>query len=63
MYKLRIKHLEAAHNSLDQRIRSLETSGIFEDMQLHAMKKQKLKIKDDIQQLKNRNKTTVPNKT
>jgi len=63
MYKLRIKHLEAAHNSLDQRIRSLETSGIFEDTQLHAMKKQKLKIKDDIQQLKNRNKTTVPNKT
>jgi len=63
MYKLRIKHLEAAHNSLDQRIRSLETSGIFEDTQLHTMKKQKLKIKDDIQQLKNRNKTTVPNKT
>lgn len=52
MYENRIKHLEEAHHALDKRIRGLEATGIYEDEQLHELKKQKLKLKDDIEQLK-----------
>jgi hypothetical protein len=52
MYEARIKHLEEAHHSLDKRIKNMETTGVFDDEQLHELKKQKLKLKDDIETLK-----------
>ncbi len=52
MYENRIKHLEEAHHALDKRIRGLEATGVYEDEQLHELKKQKLKLKDDIEELK-----------
>ena len=44
MYENRIKHLEEAHHALDKRIRGLEATGIYEDEQLHELKKQKLRL-------------------
>ncbi len=52
MYEARIKHLEEAHHSLDKRIKGMEATGVFEDEQLHELKKQKLKLKDDIEFLR-----------
>ncbi len=52
MYEHRIKHLEEAHRALDKRIKNMETTGVFEDEQLHELKKQKLRLRDDIEQLK-----------
>ncbi len=52
MYENRIKHLEEAHHALDKRIRGLEATGVYDDEQLHELKKQKLKLKDDIEELK-----------
>ena len=52
MYEHRIKHLEEAHRVLDKRIKNMEITGVFEDEHLHDLKKQKLKLRDDIEQLK-----------
>ena len=41
-YENRIKHLEEAHHALDKKIRGLESTGVFEDENLHDLKKQKL---------------------
>ena len=54
MYEQRIKHLEEAHRSLDKQIDTLEKTGIFEDLTLEEMKKQRLHLKDNIAILKHR---------
>jgi len=54
MYEQRIKHLEEAHRSLDKQIDTLEKTGIFEDLALEEMKKQRLHLKDNIAILKHR---------
>ena len=54
MYEQRIKHLEEAHRSLDKQIDTLEKTGIFEDLKLEEMKKQRLHLKDNIAILKHR---------
>jgi uncharacterized protein YdcH (DUF465 family) len=48
MYELRIKHLEDAHRSLNKQIDTLEKTGVFEDLELEEMKKQRLQLKDKI---------------
>lgn len=48
MYENRIKHLEEAHRALDKQIDTLEKTGLYEDLKLEELKKQRLRIKDDI---------------
>ena len=43
--------LEEAHSLLDKRIDTSEKSGVFEDLQLEEMKKQRLLLKDEIAKL------------
>lgn len=52
MYENRIKHLEEAHRALDKQIDALEKNGLFEDLKLEDLKKQRLHLKDDIVILK-----------
>ena len=52
MYENRIAHLEEAHRSLDKRIDTLEKTGIYEDLNLEELKKQRLRLKDEIAILK-----------
>ena len=54
MYEQRIKHLEEAHRALDKKIDTLEKTGIFEDLTLEEMKKQRLHLKDNIAILKHK---------
>lgn len=54
MYQTRIAHLEEMHRALDKRIDTLERTGVFEDHTLQIMKKQRLALRDQIQQLQRR---------
>ena len=54
MYEQRIKHLEEAHRVLDKKIDTLEKTGVFQDLTLEEMKKQRLHLKDNIAILKHR---------
>jgi uncharacterized protein YdcH (DUF465 family) len=54
MYETRIKHLEEAHRALDKQIDNLEKSGLFEDLKLDTLKKQRLLLKDNIAILKHK---------
>lgn len=51
MYENRIKHLEEAHRALDKQIDNLEKNGLFEDLKLEELKKQRLLFKDEIARL------------
>lgn len=48
----RIKHLEEAHTALNKQIDTQEKTGLFEDLHLEELKKQRLKLKDQIEELK-----------
>lgn len=52
MYNVRIEHLEAAHRELDKRIETLSKNGLYEDLKLEELKKQRLLYKDEIAKLK-----------
>ena len=52
MYENRIKHLEEAHRALDKQVDTLEKNGLFEDLKLEELKKQRLFLKDEIAILK-----------
>ena len=52
MYENRIKHLEEAHRVLNKQIDTLEKNGLFEDLKLEDLKKQRLHLKDEIAILK-----------
>ena len=54
MYQNRIKHLEEAHRALDKQIDTLEKTGIFDDLKIEELKKQRLRLKDDIVILKHK---------
>ena len=54
MYENRIKHLEEAHRALDKQIDNLEKNGLFEDLKLEELKKQRLLLKDEIVILKHK---------
>ena len=47
MYENRIKHLEELHRVLDKRIDGLESTGVFEDVTLEVLKKQRLHLRDE----------------
>ena len=49
---MRIKHLEEAHRALDKQVDTLEKNGLFEDLKLEKLKKQRLLLKDEIVILK-----------
>ena len=48
----RIRHLEEAHHVLDKRIDGLEKTGVFDDVELTDLKKQRLQLKQQIVTLK-----------
>ena len=48
MYEMRIKHLEEAHRALDKKVDTLEKNGLFEDLKLEELKKQRLLLKDEL---------------
>ena len=48
MYENRIKHLEESHRVLDQKINTLEKNGLFEDMKMQELKKQRLLLRDEL---------------
>jgi len=52
IWENRIKHLEQAHQALDKRIDGLESTGVFDDVELNALKKQRLQLKRQIVILK-----------
>ena len=54
MYENRIKHLEEMHRVLDKKIDTLEKNGLYEDLHLEELKKQRLIYKDEIAILKHK---------
>lgn len=48
MYENKIKHLEEAHRVLDQKIDTLEKNGLFEDIKMQELKKQRLLFRDEL---------------
>jgi len=51
-YTKRIAHLEELHRVLDKRIDGMESTGVFEDITLDVLKKQRLHLKRQIVTLK-----------
>jgi hypothetical protein len=51
-WERRIRHLEEAHQALDKRIDGLESTGVFDDVELNDLKKQRLQLKRQIVTLK-----------
>ena len=54
----RIKHLEEEHHRLNKKIDGLESTGVFDDIELNDLKKQRLRIKTEIVTLKQDNLAT-----
>ena len=54
MYEMRIKHLEEAHRALDKKVDTLEKNGLYEDLHLEELKKQRVHLKDEIAILKHK---------
>ncbi len=50
----RLEELRQQHRDLDGAIASLEVSGIGDQLQLRRLKKQKLMLKDEMQQVEDR---------
>ena len=54
----RIKHLEEAHHVLDKRIDGLEKTGVFDDVELTDLKKQRLRLKTQLVTLRQQHPST-----
>ena len=52
MLDTRLKKLEEDHAALNKRIDGLESTGVFDDVTLEVLKKQKLHLRDEIIKLK-----------
>jgi uncharacterized protein YdcH (DUF465 family) len=48
----RVRHLEEEHAKLDKRIDGMESTGVFDDVTLEVLKKQRLHIRDELVKLK-----------
>jgi uncharacterized protein YdcH (DUF465 family) len=48
----RLQHLENDHSALNKKIDGLEKTGVFEDVTLEVLKKQRLHLKDEISKIK-----------
>ena len=59
MYQNKIKHLEEAHRALDKQIDSMEKTGIYDDLKIEELKKQRLRLKDDIVILKHKHEAVM----
>ena len=44
----RIKHLEEEHHRLNKKIDGLESTGVFDDVEINDLKKQRLRIKTEL---------------
>lgn len=54
MYEGRISHLVESHRALDKKIETLSKNGLYEDLKLEELKKQRLQLKDEIAILKHK---------
>ena len=54
MYQNKIKHLEEAHRILNKQIDTMERTGIYDDLKIEELKKQRLRLKDEIVILKHK---------
>ena len=52
MYEERIRHLELMHEALDKKIDGMEKTQVFDDNQLHLLKKQRLQLRDQLADLR-----------
>jgi len=52
MLESRIRHLEQQHQALDKQIDVMEKTGKFDDMDLQYLKKKRLQIRDELDELK-----------
>lgn len=52
MFETRIQHLEQQYKTLDHQIDVMERTGHFDDMELQYLKKKRLKIQDELFQLR-----------
>lgn len=59
MYQSKIKHLEEAHRMLDDKIDHMEKTGIYDDQIIEQLKKQRLRLKDDIVILKHKHEAVM----
>ena len=48
----RLQHLEEEHARINKRIDGIESTGVFEDITLEVLKKQRLHLKDELVKLK-----------
>ena len=48
----RLQHLEEEHAQINKRIDGIESTGVFEDITLEVLKKQRLHLKDELVKLK-----------
>ena len=48
----RLQHLENDHAAMNKKIDGLEKTGVFEDVTLEVLKKQRLHLKDEISKIK-----------
>jgi uncharacterized protein YdcH (DUF465 family) len=48
----RLQHLENDYAALDKKVDGLEKTGVFEDVTLEVLKKQRLHLKDEIAKIK-----------
>jgi hypothetical protein len=63
MVENRIKQLEEEHQKLDKKMDGLESTGVFDDVELTDLKKQRLHIKTQLVTLKQDNAHNVPIRT
>ena len=54
MFESRLRHLREMHARLDREIDGLESTGRFDDTRLTELKKQRLALRDQIQDLQRR---------
>jgi hypothetical protein len=54
MFETRLRHLEEMHAVLDKQIDGLESTGAFSDDNLSKLKKRRLQIRDQIENLRRR---------
>lgn len=59
MYQNKIKHLEEAHRVLNKQIDTMEKTGIFNDLKIEELKKQRLRLKDEIAILKQKHEAVM----
>ena len=59
MYQNKIKHLEEAHRVLNKQIDTMERTGIYDDLKIEELKKQRLRLKDEIVILKHKHEAVM----